>query len=36
VVIYAVRDLNSMLTRTTEKFDEVIKEIKKLKKDIKH
>lgn len=35
-VIYAVRDLNSMLTQTTEKFDEVIKEIKKLKKDIKN
>lgn len=34
-VIYAVRELNKMLDRTTEKFEVVIKEIKDLKKDIK-
>ena len=33
-VIYAVRELNKMLDRTTEKFEVVIKEIKDLKKDI--
>ena len=34
-VIYAVRELNKMLDRTTEKFEVVIREIKDLKKDIK-
>ena len=34
-VIYAVRELNKMLDRTTEKFEVVIKEIKDLKKDIR-
>ena len=34
-VIYAVRELNQMLDRTTDKFEVVIKEIKELKKDIK-
>lgn len=34
-VIYAVRDLNSMLNKTTDKFDQVIAEIKKLKRDLK-
>ena len=34
-VIYAVRELNQMLDKTTEKFEVVIKEIKNLKKDIK-
>ena len=35
-VIYAVRDLNKLLERTTEKFEHVIDEIKKLKKDLKN
>jgi heme/copper-type cytochrome/quinol oxidase subunit 2 len=35
-VIYAVRDLNKLLERTTEKFEHVIAEIKKLKKDLKN
>ena len=34
-VIYAVRELNKMLDKTTDKFEVVIKEIKELKKDIK-
>lgn len=35
-VIYAVRDLNKLLERTTEKFEHVIEEIKKLKNDLKN
>lgn len=35
-VIYAVRDLNKLLTSTTERFERVIAEIKSLKKDFKN
>ena len=35
-VIYAVKDLNQLLQKTTEKFESVIKEIKSLKEDLKN
>lgn len=34
-VIYAVKDLNELLQKTTERFDAVIKEIKSLKTDLR-
>lgn len=35
-VIYAVKDLNELLQKTTERFEHVIDEIKKLKEDLKN
>jgi len=34
-VIFAVKDLNELLNKTTKRFERVIEEIKSLKKDLK-